>query len=235
MNEPFDLDRLLSSAADDFRPTPDTIRLEGLIMRRGHRRRMLVVAGAAASVVLLGSVALAHRVDDSRERLGPAHNEDVIGSTSTTEKVREPLTTKPKVTEPTEPTEPKVTEPTEPKVTEPKSTAPKPTEPKPTEPKPTEPTEPKPTEPEWKFKAFQTYGECSEIPPYDIFYGETKPGATVVIESEWSERMEVYANENGEWEVRVEFPELPIGQEIKVWVVSMEQTYKFWFIHTEAV
>lgn len=219
MNEPFDLDRLLSSAADDFRPTPDTIRLEGLIMRRGHRRRMLVVAGAAASVVLLGSVALAHRVDDSRERLGPAHNEDVIGSTSTTEKVREPLTTKPKVTEPTEP-----------KVTEPKSTAPKPTEPK-----PTEPTEPKPTEPEWKFKAFQTYGECSEIPPYDIFYGETKPGATVVIESEWSERMEVYANENGEWEVRVEFPELPIGQEIKVWVVSMEQTYKFWFIHTEAV
>jgi hypothetical protein len=56
----------------------------------------------------------------------------------------------------------------------------------------------------------------------------------VVIESEWSERMEVYANENGEWEVRVEFPESPIGQQFKVWVVSMEQTYKFWFTHTEA-
>lgn len=233
MNEPFDLDRLLSSAADDFRPTPDTLRLEALIMRRGHRRRMLVVAGAAASVLLLGSVALAHRVDESRERLGPAHNEDVIDSTSTTEKVREPLSTKPK---PTEPTEPKVTEPTEPKVTEPKPTEPKPkpTEPKPTEPKPTEPTEPKPTEPEWKFKAYQEFGACSEAPPYDVFYGETKPGAKVVIESEWSERIELYADENGHWEVQVFFPESPIGQEIKVWVVSMEQTYKFWFTHTEA-
>ncbi len=237
MNNSFDLDGLLSAAADDFSPSHDPGRLTSMITRRSRRRRAVVVLGAAASVVLLGSVALAYRADDSRPRLGPANDEQVTEPTRTTEKSRKPLTTEP-ADEEVDVTEPKdEVDVTEPKVTEPKTTKPKTTEPKVTEPKTTEPqvTEPKTTEPDYELVAYQVYGSCAENPPFDVFYGTTAPGANVTIYSEWSEPVDVTANENGEWEIRVYFSaDSPLGQEFWVKVISGDFIRKFWFTHTEA-
>ena len=227
MNNSFDLDGLLSAAADDFSPSHDPGRLTSMITRRSRRRRAVVVLGAAASVVLLGSVALAYRADDSRPRLGPANDEQVTEPTRTTEESRKPLTTEP-ADEEVDVTEPKdEVDVTEPKVTEPKTTKPKTTEPK--------VTEPKTTEPDYELVAYQVYGSCSENPPYDVFHGTTAPGANVTIYSEWSEPVDVTANENGEWEIRVYFSaDSPIGQEFWVKVISGDFIRKFWFTHTEA-
>ncbi len=239
MNNPFDLDGLLSAAADDFSPSHDPGRLTSLITRRSRRRRVAVVLGAAASVVLLGSVALAFRADDSRPRLGPANDEQITEPTRTTEESRKPLTTEPK----DDADEVDVTEPkdevdvTEPKNTEPKTTKPKTTEPKNTEPKDTEPdnTEPKDTEPDYELVAYQVYGSCAENPPFDVFYGTAAPGAQVIVYSEWSEPADVTADENGDWEIRVYFSaDAPIGQEFWVKVISGDFIRKFWFTHTEA-
>ena len=212
MNNSFDLDGLLSAAADDFSPTHDPGRLTSMITRRSRRRRAVVVLGAAASVVLLGSVALAYRADDSRPRLGPANDEQVTEPTRTTEESRKPLTTEP-ADEEVDVTEPKdEVDVTEPKVTEPKT-----------------------TEPDYELVAYQVYGSCSENPPYDVFHGTTAPGANVTIYSEWSEPVDVTANENGEWEIRVYFSaDSPIGQEFWVKVISGDFIRKFWFTHTEA-
>ena len=238
MNEPFDLDRLLDDAADSYRPHPNSKRLDALLTRRSNVRRATVILGAAAAVLLMGSAAWAFRADEQR-RLGPAQPEQVTEPTRTTvEKTLPTFTTVEKdESDGTLPdgTEPKPTEPpaTAPKPTEPKSTVPKPTEPKTTEPKPTDPPT---TEPKYVLLANQMYGSCSENPPYDVFYGTTKPGAIVVIESEYSNRIDVHANELGEFEIHVDFfVEAPIGVPFKVYVVSGPYTTKFWFTHTETV
>ncbi len=225
MNEPFDLDQLLGEAADAYRPHPNRKRMEHLLDRRSHLRRATVVLGAAAAVLLMGSAAWAFRADDQR-RLSPAHPDEVTETTRTTvEKERPPFTT---VTKPDG-----TTPATEPKPTEPKPTEPKPTDPKTTEPKPTDPPT---TEPKYVLLAYQMYGSCAENPPYDVFYGTTKPGAKVVIESQYSNRVEVYANELGEFEIRVDFfVEAPIGEPFKVYVVSGPYTTKFWFTHNATV
>lgn len=239
MTEPFDLDRLLGEAADAYRPHPNRKRMEHLLDRRSHLRRATVVLGAAAAVLLMGSAAWAFRADDQR-RLSPAHPDEVTETTRTTVDKERPPITVPTPDGTTPGTEPAPTDstagepaPTEPKPTEPKSTEPKPTTPKTTEPKPTDPPT---TEPKYVLLAYQMYGSCSENPPYDVFYGTTKPGAKVVIESLYSNRIEVYANELGEFEVRVDFfVEAPIGEPFKVYVVSGPYTTKFWFTHNPTV
>jgi hypothetical protein len=76
--------------------------------------------------------------------------------------------------------------------------------------------EPKQEEPkEWEFSAHQVYGECSESPPYDVFYGTGKPGSAIFVVSEYGNG-QTQVNEHGEWEIKVFFPESPIGQGILV-------------------
>jgi hypothetical protein len=66
-----------------------------------------------------------------------------------------------------------------------------------------------------EFTAFATFGECSETPPFDVYHGTDQPGAVVEISSPYgSGRVEV--GESGTWEMRVEFPESPVGKTIEV-------------------
>jgi hypothetical protein len=59
-----------------------------------------------------------------------------------------------------------------------------------------------------EFTAHSTYGSCSEDPPYDIYYGTAKPGSKVTITSEYGSG-NVYADGEGNWELKVYFPEAP--------------------------
>lgn len=97
------------------------------------------------------------------------------------------------------------------------------------EPKEEEKEEPK----EWEFSANQVYGECSENPPYDVFHGTGKPGSRVLVVSEYGDG-ETEVNEHGEWEIKVYFPESPIGQGILVKVKDEFGHQKaFEFTHTD--
>jgi hypothetical protein len=69
--------------------------------------------------------------------------------------------------------------------------------------------------PETGFTAYQQFGSCSENPPFDIFYGTGAPGTWVEVWSHYgSGGTEVGAD--GHWELRVEFPEAPIGESFAV-------------------
>ena len=228
------LGRLLDDAAASYQPIPDPARLDRLVSP-GRRRGAVMLFSAAACLAFMGGAALAiHNDQPSEQRLTPG-GELSDRTTTSGEKNEERDDLDPdgdgdgdQVDEP-RPTEPKRTEPDgwdepEPKPTEP--TQPKPTEP--TEPKPTEPTEP---EPVWPWSAHQAYGSSSDSPPSDVFYGTAKPGAKIVIEANWG-RAVGYANEEGQWEIHISFPESPIGEAFKVWVVSGDHTEVFWFTHT---
>ena len=76
--------------------------------------------------------------------------------------------------------------------------------------------EPKP--PKVEFTAHAKYGSCDSSPPFDIYWGTAKPGSTVSIISEYGSGS-VRANDNGDWEVKVYFPEAPKG---KVFVVKVK-------------
>ncbi|MDX1449539.1 MAG: hypothetical protein R3246_10815 [Acidimicrobiia bacterium] len=71
------------------------------------------------------------------------------------------------------------------------------------------------------FTAFQKYGECGEEIPYDVFYGEGSPGATVKVSSAHGSGS-TKIDAEGHWELRVEFPDAPAGEEFKVSVDSSD-------------
>jgi hypothetical protein len=85
-----------------------------------------------------------------------------------------------------------------------------------------------------KFTASATFGVCAEIPPYDVYSGTGEPGTVVEIGSPYgSGRTEV--GSDGRWEVKVFFPEAPIGKTFDVAVTdSLGRTASFGFTHTEA-
>lgn len=89
-------------------------------------------------------------------------------------------------------------------------------------------------EPAYELVAHQVYGSCSEEVPYDVFWGETAPGAHVLVWSEYGSA-ETYANDDGQFELRVEFPNAPFGQAFQVKVKSIDQKRYFEFVaHGEA-
>ena len=95
------------------------------------------------------------------------------------------------------------------------------------------PKEEQPKEQEWEFSAHQTYGQCSENPPYDVFYGTGKPGSLIVIESAYG-RATTEVRDNGEWELKVFFEGAPVGEVIEVHVVDKFEHHKvFEFKHTD--
>ena len=74
--------------------------------------------------------------------------------------------------------------------------------------------EPKP--PKVEFTAHAEYGSCELSPPYDVYWGTASPGSKLSIISEYGSGT-VRANEKGDWEIKVFFPEAPKG---KVFVVK---------------
>jgi hypothetical protein len=87
-------------------------------------------------------------------------------------------------------------------------------------------------EPDYEFWAAQKYGSCGEEVPYDVFYGEGKPGSVIEIGSAYGNgRVEV--GENGHWEVKVYFEGSPVGEPFKVTVyASTGETKYFTFVNT---
>ena len=79
------------------------------------------------------------------------------------------------------------------------------------------------------FAAFATFGECSESPPYDIYYGVGEPGTKVSVKSKYGGgSAEVGAD--GKWEVTVFFPDAPLGEPILVTVADefgRQKTFEF--------
>ncbi|MDJ0923794.1 MAG: hypothetical protein QNJ77_04460 [Acidimicrobiia bacterium] len=85
---------------------------------------------------------------------------------------------------------------------------------------------------EIEFTAHQKYGSCGEAVPYDKFYGTATPGATIFVDSLWGEGSTT-ANEHGEWQVVVEFPDAPMNEPFTVEVESTDGGYAtFTFVRT---
>jgi len=70
-----------------------------------------------------------------------------------------------------------------------------------------------------EFTAHQQYGSCGEAVPYDVFWGTEDPGTKIWVESPYGSGT-VKANEQGEWEILVEFPEAPVGKTFEVVIES---------------
>lgn len=83
-----------------------------------------------------------------------------------------------------------------------------------------------------KFKAYATFGSCSETPPYDIYYGKGEPGSLVQITSEYGSGS-VEVDGEGNWEKKVIFESAPVN---KTFVVTVSDEYgrsaEFEMIHT---
>ncbi|MEA2002988.1 MAG: hypothetical protein U9N84_14025 [Actinomycetota bacterium] len=71
------------------------------------------------------------------------------------------------------------------------------------------------------FTANQKYGSCGETVPYDVFFGTATPGATIWVESPYGGGVAT-AGDKGNWELRVEFPEAPVGESFTVVVESSD-------------
>ncbi|MDO8389852.1 MAG: hypothetical protein Q7V57_05135 [Actinomycetota bacterium] len=238
MNEfDFHLGRLLDDAAAEYRPVPDVQRLQRQLAT--HRRRgAAIVLGVAAGLALVGGTALAYSVQQAdAPRLQPADHSPTVTSakpskppfgTDTTTPSSEPV----KDTSPTETAAPSSEVAVQPPATAPKATAPKTTQPKTTEPKPTEPTVSVPDTVAWS--VFQMYGSCDSTPPFDVFYGTATPGVRITVESAWG-FADGTADEHGNWEIRIEFPDSPVGEPFRVGVRYEGVLTKFWFTRLPAV
>jgi hypothetical protein len=107
-----------------------------------------------------------------------------------------------------------------------------------TEPKPpvTEPPKETPpttdAKPTVEFTAFATFGSCGEEIPYDIYYGTANPGAKVRVESEYGSGYVHAGPEEGHWELRVEFPEAPVGETFVVRVSTAQGVRELEFTRT---
>lgn len=72
-----------------------------------------------------------------------------------------------------------------------------------------------------EFTANQKYGSCGEALPYDKFFGTATPGSKIWVESPYGSGTTV-AGDNGEWFLRVDFPEAPVGESFTVVVESSD-------------
>lgn len=82
---------------------------------------------------------------------------------------------------------------------------------------------------EIKFTAYNVHGVSEQNPPFDVYWGTAPPGTTIYIESDYGSGS-TSANDNGDWEVRVYFPEAPVDKEFTVKVKDDKgQKYLFGF------
>lgn len=83
------------------------------------------------------------------------------------------------------------------------------------------------------FHAEQTYGECAEDPPYDVFHGTGEPGHTVKVSSDYGSGTTTIDGEGG-FEIQVFFPSAPIGETFAVTVKDKDtgESFVFEFVHT---
>jgi hypothetical protein len=82
---------------------------------------------------------------------------------------------------------------------------------------------------EVEFTAYNVHGTSEQTPPFDVYWGTAPPGSPIFVESEYGGDSTT-ANENGDWELRVYFPDAPGGVEFTVKVRDdTGQKYLFGF------
>ena len=82
------------------------------------------------------------------------------------------------------------------------------------------------------FTANQKYGICGEEVPYDKFWGTAKPGATITASSPYGSASTT-AGEKGYWDLKVQFPNAPVGEKFTVTITSSDGGSKsFTFVNT---
>jgi hypothetical protein len=86
---------------------------------------------------------------------------------------------------------------------------------------------------EIEFTAHNVYGVCEESPPFDVYWGTAPPGTPIYVESEYGSGSTV-ANESGDWELQVFFPEAPPEKEFSV-KVKDDKGQKFYFGFTHLI
>ena len=80
--------------------------------------------------------------------------------------------------------------------------------------------------PDWEFTAHQRYEVVDGIPVVNYYWGTSKPGSVVTVESRFGAgRTET--NREGKWELRVEFPEAPCNEWFKVVASSGDHQQAF--------
>jgi hypothetical protein len=83
------------------------------------------------------------------------------------------------------------------------------------------------------FTAVASFGVCAEVPPWDIYSGTGEPGTVVQVTSPYGSGSTVVGS-NGTWEVKVFFPDAPIGKSFEVTVKDeLGRKKGFGFTHTE--
>jgi len=87
------------------------------------------------------------------------------------------------------------------------------------------PVEDPPPPPSVEFTAHATYGSCSFDPPYDVYYGTADPESKITILSEFGGGT-THADAEGNWELKVYFPEAPSGVPFRVTVKDQSGTAK---------
>jgi hypothetical protein len=80
---------------------------------------------------------------------------------------------------------------------------------------------------EIKFTAYNVFGVCDDSPPFDVYWGTAPPGTPISVESEYGSGSTT-ANEKGDWELKVYFPEAPADKEFTV-KVKDNKGNKFYF------
>ncbi|MDJ0663952.1 MAG: hypothetical protein QNJ75_05285 [Acidimicrobiia bacterium] len=84
---------------------------------------------------------------------------------------------------------------------------------------------------EIEFTAYNVYGSCEETPPFDVYWGTAPPGTPIYVESAYGSGSTV-SNAEGDWEVKVYFPEAPAEKVFNVKVKNDRgQKFYFEFIH----
>ena len=81
-------------------------------------------------------------------------------------------------------------------------------------------------EPPWRFTAHQRYEVVDGDPVVNYYWGTSKPGAEVTVESEYG-RGRTTANDDGKWELRVEFPTAPCNEPFRVVAASGDHRQEF--------
>lgn len=83
------------------------------------------------------------------------------------------------------------------------------------------------------FTANQKYGSCGEAIPYDKFYGTAAHESTIWVESLYGSGTTT-AGADGFWDIRVEFPDAPVGEPFDVVVESSDGGWaSFTFVRTD--
>jgi hypothetical protein len=84
---------------------------------------------------------------------------------------------------------------------------------------------------EIEFTAHNVYGSCEETPPFDVYWGTAPPGTPIFVESEYGSGS-TEANGEGDWEIKVFFPEAPADKVFSVKVKDNKGHKKFFeFVH----